>query len=115
MSDDMANATRDKWGHKVSIYLKRTQLFRRVSCSIDIEEKTMIKKITPHLLCFASKHRAVKLLAAAAKSQLYYFSFWFPNRRKLVCSLQQNIVFFANTFGCTINYIDSRANRHRAL
>lgn len=83
MSDDMANATRDKWGHKVSIYLKRTQLFSRVSCSIDIEENAMIKKITPYLLCFASKHSAVKLLSAAAKSNSIISVFGFQTVENL--------------------------------
>ena len=72
-------------------------------------------KITPYLLCSASKHSAVKLLAAAAKSISIISVFCCPNRGKLVCSLEQNNVIFANTFGCTINYIDSRANRHGAF
>ena len=84
------NATCDKWGDKVSIYLKREkQLFRSVSsCSIDEEENAMIREITPYLFCSAPKHSAVKLLAAAAKSNSIISVFGFQTVENLfaLCS-----------------------------
>jgi len=67
-TDDKAYATGDNWGRRVLIYLKRTQLLRNVSSYIEVQGNARIRKITPYLLCSASKRSAVKRLAAAAKS-----------------------------------------------
>ena len=67
-TDDKAYATGNKLVRRVLIYLKRTQLLRNVYSYIDVQGNARIWKITPYLLCSASKRSAVKRLAAAAKS-----------------------------------------------